>query len=101
MPEKPATLIGAVALAVGHFAITVVPLLRWSGNGEWYAFWDVPLEILLRRSQGLSDFIMHGSTTRYVLYIAIGGTVMYGALGALVGYVFDSIFQRLRCRGTA
>ena len=101
MPEKPATFIGAIAFAAVHFAVAVFPLLQWSGNGEWYASWDMPLEILLRRSQSLSDFIMRGSTTRYVLYIAIGGTVMYGALGALVGYVFESLFRRVRRRHVA
>jgi hypothetical protein len=98
MPVKPATFFGAVAFAAVHFAAAVFPLLQWSGNGEWYAAWDMPLEILLRLSQSLSDFIMRGSGTRYVLYIAIGGTMMYGTLGALVGYVFDSILQKVRRR---
>lgn len=98
MPEKFATVIGAITLAAFHFAVAVFPLLRWSGNGEWYSFWDVPLEALLRRSKPLTDFIMHGSSTRYILFISIGGTILYGAVGALVGYALDWTFDRVTRR---
>ena len=49
----------------------------------------------------LNDFIMHGSTTRYVRFISVGGTIMYAALGAVIGYAFDWLFHRLRRSHTA
>jgi hypothetical protein len=41
---------------------------------------------------------MHGSSTRYILFISIGGTILYGAVGALVGYALDWTFDRVTRR---
>jgi len=96
MPQRHATVIGAAVLAAAHFAVAVLSLLQWSRNGERYSPWDMPLEALWRSFQPLNDFIMHGSTTRFVLFISVAGTIMYAALGAVIGYAFGWLFHRLR-----
>src|SRR5437870_5071557 len=101
MPQRHATVIGAAVLAAAHFAVAVLSLLQWSRNGERYSPWDMPLEALWRSFQPLNDFIMHGSTTRFVLFISVAGTIMYAALGAVIGYAFGWLFHRLRRSHTA
>src|SRR2546425_5532791 len=96
MQGRLGTIIGAVVWAAIHFVVAVFPLLRWSGNGEWYSPWDMPLEALYRSFRPLNNIINHGSTSRYVLFISVAGTIMYAVGGAAIGYVFDRFFQNGR-----
>jgi hypothetical protein len=75
--------------ALFHIVVVALPVLISAGSGEAQAFaaalFDLPIVWLLGLfSNGRA--VLHGSSpTLYILIFSAGGTLMYAAIGALLG----------------
>jgi len=74
--------------ALFHVVIVVSTLFTSRGAGEGQAFivaiFDFPLVLLLQALPG-GGHILYGSTTAYVWFFSIAGTLLYAAIGYCMG----------------
>jgi len=96
MRSLPRTIIVVSAIfALFHLVVVAAPVLLSGGSGESQAFaaaiFDLPISWLLGLfPSGRS--VLYGSSPRiYMLVFAVGGTLMYAAIGALVGWAMRVI----------
>jgi hypothetical protein len=96
----PTILAVAAIFALFHIIVVTVPVLTSGGSGETQAFavaiFDLPIFWLL----GLFPTgrkVLYGSfPSLYILVFSVGGTLMYAAVGALVGRGIHLVIRALR-----
>ena len=90
----------AVIFAIIHVAIVAIPVVVSGGAGESQAFaaaiFDFPIHWLLGSFAAGRGVLYGSSPTTYMLVFAVGGTVMYAAIGALAGWLLHSIGRVVR-----
>ena len=86
--------------ALFHIIVVAVPVLLSRGSGESQAFaaaiFDLPMSWLLGRVPGGRSVLYGSSPWSYMWVFAVGGTLMYAAVGALVGWGVHAIRRGLR-----
>lgn len=79
----------AAIFALFHIIVVAVPVLSPGGSGETQAFAaaivDLPIFWLLGLIPAGRAVLYGSSPWVYILVFSVGGTLMYAALGALVG----------------
>jgi hypothetical protein len=97
MRKKAATIIMASVLVLLHFIAVVVPVVSSGANGEaqaWAAMiFDMPLVWLLSAIPG-GGRVLYNDTMSYTFVFCVIGTLMYGVVGALIGWIIDVIRAR-------
>ena len=90
----------AVIFAIIHVALVTIPVVVSGGAGESQAFaaaiFDFPIQWLLGLFAAGRGVLYGSSHTTYILVFAVGGTVMYAAIGALAGWILYSIGRAIR-----
>ena len=80
----------ATIFALFHIIVVAVPVVLSGGSGESQALAvaivDLPISWLLGLFPGGRSVLYGSSPWRYMLVFAVGGTFMYAAIGALVGW---------------
>jgi ABC-type glycerol-3-phosphate transport system permease component len=98
MKKRAATLICGALFVLFHSVVVLVPVVASGGHGErqglTVALFDAPLVVLAEIFEDRT--VHHHNLARYILLVAVGGTLLYACCGALVGYVIDRIRQWLR-----
>jgi hypothetical protein len=93
--------VGSTLFGLFHLLTIVSTLISTRGSGEGQAFavllLDFPLVLLLQAIPG-GGIILYNSTTAYILFFSIAGTLMYVAIGGLLGVLVDKLRQRLNRR---
>ena len=95
-PVRRKYVIGITALVftLFHFVVVVVPVVASRASGEGQAWlvmlFDFPLVLLLSMLPGGGQ-ILYNNTAAYTFVFCTIGTLMYAALGALVGLIIDII----------
>ena len=84
----------ALVFAVFHLLVVVSALLATRGTGEGQALtvalFDFPLVLLLEALPN-GRYILYSSTTAYVWFFSVAGTLMYAA----AGYCFGALTRAL------
>jgi hypothetical protein len=100
MRSKAVVIIVTTLFALFHIIAVAVPLVTSGGSGEAQAFaaaiFDFPIAWLLGLFPAGRGVLYGSSHTLYVLIFSVGGTLMYAALGALLGYAAHRIIQVFR-----
>ena len=96
MRRLPRTIIAfAAILALFHIVVVAVPVLLSSGVGESQAFAaafvDFPISWLLALFPDGRGLLYGSSPWLYISVFAVGGTLMYAAIGALIGWIVHII----------
>ena len=90
----------AVLFALFHIVVVALPVLMSGGSGEAQAFataiFDLPIFWLLGVFPNGRAVLYGSSPSLYILVFGVGGTLMYAAIGALVGYGMHIIWHRRR-----
>src|SRR5258707_15724035 len=90
----------AAIFALVHIIVVSIPVLLSGGSGESQAFaaaiFDLPISWLLGLFESGRGVLYGSSPLIYILVFAVGGSVMYAALGALVGWVMHIIRRVFR-----
>ena len=100
--RSKATIIVAmtVGFALFHIIVVVLPLLTSAGSGETQAFavalFDMPIFWLLGLFPAGRQLLYGSFPLLYILVFTVGGTLMYAAVGALVGRGIHACFRALR-----
>jgi hypothetical protein len=88
-------IVTAAIFALVHIVVVSVPVLLSGGAGESQAFaatiFDLPISWLLGLFESGRRVLYGSSPLIYIVVFAVGGSVMYAALGALVGWVVHII----------
>ena len=94
MRNYRATIFLATIYALFHIFCVVVPLISTGGSGEGQAviviYLDYPLLLLLSVIPD-GEYIVNNLNIAYILFFSIGGTLMYGFVGSLLGFVIDKL----------
>lgn len=92
--KKSAKIITGMVFASFHILTVVLTLINTGGSGEGQAMLviiiDYPLVLLLGAVPGGSH-ILYGSTTAYIFFFSIVGTLMYALVGFLLGLGIDKL----------
>ena len=101
MRSLPRMIIVTTAIfALFHVIVVAVPVLLSSGSGESQAFaaaiFDLPIYWLMGLSEGGRRVLYGSSPVGYILVFVVGGTLMYAAIGAVVGWVMHRINRVFR-----
>ena len=84
----------ALVFALFHVLTVVWTLLATHGSGEGQAFLvailDLPLMALLQVVPG-GSYVLYNSTTAYIAFFAVAGTLMYAAAGYLFGVLLRAL----------
>jgi hypothetical protein len=100
--SRPSLTIVVVAalFALFHIFVVAVPVLSSGGSGETQAFaaalFDLPIVWALGLFPGGRAMLYGSSPAAYILVISVGGTLLYAALGALVGWGIHGVIQAAR-----
>ena len=90
----------AAVFAIFHILTVAVPILTSGGSGETQAFaaaiLDIPISWLLSLSPTGREVLYGSWQLLYILVFSIGGTLMYAAVGALVGCGIHVIIRAFR-----
>jgi hypothetical protein len=93
-------IVTAVVFAIIHIIVVAIPVLLSGGSGESQAFaaaiFDLPIFWLLGLFPGGRGVLYGSSPSIYMLVFAVGGTFMYAAIGALVGWGMHIISRVFR-----
>jgi len=86
-----------------HILLFVITLLATAGNVEGQAFlvyiFDFPLVLLLNTFPS-GGYILYNSWLAYIVVFSIGGTLMYGLLGCVVGFLAEQFMAFIDSRST-
>jgi hypothetical protein len=101
MRSLPRTVIVIAAIfAFFHIIVVSIPVLSSRGSGKPQAFAaaivDFPILWLLALLQSGRGVLYGSSPWLYMLVFAVGGSLMYAAIGALVGWgicVINRVFR--------
>ena len=100
--RSKATIIVAmtVGFALFHIIVVAVPVLTSGGSGETQAFatalFDMPIFWLLGLFPAGRQLLYGSFPLLYILVFTVGGTLMYAAVGALVGRGIDTFIRAFR-----
>jgi len=98
--SMPLTIAVAAVFALLHTVVVAVPVLLSGGSGEAQAFAAAILDLPIFWLPSLfpaGRAVLYGSSpTVYILLFCVGGTLMYAALGALVGRGVHSVIRVFR-----
>lgn len=87
--KAPMIVAMAAFFALFHIIVVAVPVLISGGSGEAQAFaaaiFDLPIFWLLGFFPVGRKVLYGSSPSLYILVFCVGGTLMYAAVGALVG----------------
>jgi hypothetical protein len=90
----------AAIFALFHIIVVAVPMLASGGSGETQAFaaaiFDLPIFWLLGLFSAGREVLYGASPSFYILVFAVGGTLMYAAVGALVGRGLHTVIRAFR-----
>ena len=90
----------AVVFALVHIVVVAIPVWLSGGSGESQAFavaiFDLPIFWLLGLFPRGRAVLYGSSPSIYILAFAVGGTFMYAAIGALVGWGMHIISRVFR-----
>ena len=80
----------AALFAIFHIVVVSIPVLSSGGAGESQAFAAALFDLPLFWALGMfpdGRSVLYGSSPRlYMFVFAVGGTLMYAAIGALAGW---------------
>lgn len=100
MRSKAAIIVPTTLFALFHIIAVAVPLVTSGGSGEAQAFavaiFDFPIAWLLGLFPAGRGILYGSSHTLYLLIFGVGGTLMYAAVGALLGYAVHRIIRVFR-----
>jgi len=94
-----APLIGALLFAGIHVLLVVIPVVASGGSGEGQAmsvaYFDFPLVFFLEKS-ARGDRMLYeiGQSRQYVWFFSIVGTLMYAAVGFVLGVLARLVFGK-------
>ena len=98
--KAPIIVAMAAIFALFHIIVVAVPMLTSGGSGETQAFaaaiFDLPIYWLLGRFSGGREVLYGASPSLYILVFVVGGTLMYAAVGALVGRGLHTVIRAFR-----
>ena len=84
----------AAIFALFHIIVVAVPVVSSGGSGETQAFiaaiFDLPIFWLLGLFPGGRAVLYGSSPALYLLVFGVGGTFMYAAAGALLGWAINT-----------
>ena len=90
----------AAIFALFHIIVVAVPMLSSGGSGETQAFAaaivDLPIFWLLGLFPAGREVLYGASPSFYILVFGGGGTLMYAAIGALVGRGLHTVIRAFR-----
>jgi hypothetical protein len=90
----------AAIFALFHAVVVVSPILASGASGETQAFavaiFDLPISWLLGLFPAGRQILYGSSPLLYTLLFVVGGTVMYAAVGALVGSGINFLIRAFR-----
>ena len=96
----PTVLAVAAIFALFHIIVVAVPVLNSGGSGETQAFavaiFDLPIFWLLGLFPAGRKVLYGSFSTLYILVFSVGGTLMYAAVGALVGRGIHLVIRAFR-----
>ena len=100
MRSRTSIIIVTTLFALFHIIAVAVPVVTSGGSGETQAFaaavFDFPIAWLLGLFPAGRGVLYGSSHTLYVLIFSLGGTLMYAAVGALLGYAVHRIIGVFR-----
>ena len=92
--------VGAAVLGSFHALVVAWPVIATWGNGEGQAFavalFDFPLVAALSLFPAGRSLLYNGPSWAYVSVFAVGGTIMYGAVGAVAGLAVQRLVRAAR-----
>ena len=87
---KTTVIVTAAIFVIFHLIVVAAPLALSGGSGEAQAFttavFDLPIYWLLGLFAGGRAVLYGSSPLIYMLLFGLGGTLMYAAVGALLGW---------------
>jgi membrane protease YdiL (CAAX protease family) len=90
----------AAIFALFHVIVVVAPILTSGASGETQAFavaiFDLPIFWLLGLFPAGRQVLYGSSSLLYTLLFVVGGTLMYAAVGALVGSGIHVVIRAFR-----
>ena len=93
-------MVTAAIFALFHLVVVAVPVVSSGGSGETQAFitatFDLPIFWLLGSFPGGRAVLYGASPSIYMLVFGLGGTFMYAAVGALLGWVINTVRRGVR-----
>ena len=93
-------LVTAAIFALFHVIVVAVPLMISGGSGEKQAFvtamFDLPIFWLLGLFPSGRAVLYGASPSIYMVVFGLGGTLMYAALGALLGWAIHTARRGIR-----
>jgi len=101
MRSKASIIVATAGIfALFHAIAVAVPMLTSGGSGETQAFaaaiFDQPIFWLLGHFPAGRQVLYGGSPSIYILVFGAGGTLMYAAVGALVGGGLHVVMRAFR-----
>jgi hypothetical protein len=100
--RSPATTVVVMAaiFALFHIIFVAVPVVLSGGSGEGQAFvtaiFDLPIFWILEFFPGGRAVLYGSSPSIYMLVFGVGGTFMYAAVGALLGWAIHAARRGMR-----
>ena len=86
---SPVIVVMAALFALFHVIVVAAPVLMSAGSGEAQAFaaaiFDLPISWVLGLFPEGRAVLYGSSPSLYILIFCVGGTLMYAAIGVLVG----------------
>lgn len=90
--QRSVTVVLAIAFALFHALVVAVPVLLMgaTGEGQGYLvlFFDLPL-VLLANAIPATQRLLHNDVVTYYFVVIVLGTLMWAAVGALCGWVWE------------
>ena len=90
----------AAIFALFHIIVVAVPVVSSGGSGETQAFitatFDLPLFWLLGLFPAGRAVLYGSSPSIYMLVFGLGGTFMYAAVGAVLGWAVNTARRGMR-----
>ena len=100
MRSKGPVIIASALFAFFHIIVVAVPVVTSRGIGEKQGFavgmFDLPIVWLLGLFPAGRGILYGSPQMLYVLIFSVGGTFMYAAVGALLGYGIHTIIRVCR-----
>jgi hypothetical protein len=93
-----AAILLTIIFVLVHILTVVSVLIQSGGKGEgqamYVAYHDLPLILILRLFPRTEHLFSH-STTAYIIFFSVFGTLMYAVVGLIIGAMIDKIRNRI------
>jgi len=97
---KTTVIVTAAIFALFHIIVVAMPLVLSGGSGETQALmtaiFDLPIFWLLGSFPSGRAVLYGSSPSIYLLAFGLGGTAMYAASGALLGWAIHAVRRGIR-----